>query len=383
MALAGGMGVEINLSAVPTAGQPLSDTEILFAESLSRFLVQIKDEDTAEFEAHLSQAKVPFGQIGRTGPSTLKIQDQNGRQLYEYPLAELEHAWRGHIQSANTQYPLPASAPQLTGSKMVFNQAATPPPVLILHANGTNRDREAALACQVAGGEPEIVHVNQLLAGERNLLDYQMLVIPGGFSYGDDLGAGKLWALDLQERLDETLAQFVASGRPVLGICNGFQALVKSGLLPGGEPAEQTRQVTLTDNKSGRFECRWVYLRPNPLSPNLFTQGLESLIYCPVAHGEGRLAVDEEETAVKLQSDGLVALTYVDSVGNPAEYPANPNGSIMNIAGLSNRAGNVLGLMPHPEDHIFGWQHPRKHRGESGLSGLRLFENGIKYIKRG
>jgi phosphoribosylformylglycinamidine synthase len=235
----------------------------------------------------------------------------------------------------------------------------------------------------MAGGEPEIVHVNQLLAGDRKLLDYQMLVIPGGFSYGDDLGAGKLWALDLQQRFDEALAQFIAAGRPVLGICNGFHARVKSGLLPGSDSADQSRQITLTDNQSERFECRWVYLRPNPLSPNLFTQGLDSLIYCPVAHGEGRLAVANQETAARLQSEDLIALTYVDSAGNPDGYPANPNGSTLNIAGLTNQAGNVLGLMPHPEDHIFNWQHPRHHRGEGGMSGLRLFENGIKYIKRG
>ena len=232
----------------------------------------------------------------------------------------------------------------------------------------------------MAGGSPEIVHVNQLLSNNRRLLDYQMLVLPGGFSYGDDLGAGTLWALDLKERFDEELAQFVASGRPVLGICNGFQALVKSGLLPGNGFALDNRQVTLAANELGRFECRWVYLRPNPAGPNIFTQGLDQLIYCPVAHGEGRLAVDNPKTTQTLDTEGLIALTYVDSQGNSAAYPANPNGSILNIAGLSNTAGNVLGLMPHPEDHIFPWQHPRHHREESGLSGLRLFENGIKYI---
>jgi phosphoribosylformylglycinamidine synthase len=207
-----------------------------------------------------------------------------------------------------------------------------------------------------------------------------MLVIPGGFSYGDDLGAGTLWALDLQQRLDEELAQFVATGRPVLGICNGFQALVKSGLLPGSAPAGQSRRVTLTANESGKFECRWVYLRPNPAGPNLFTQNLETLIYCPVAHGEGRLVVADADSAETLDAQGLIALTYVDKEGSTARYPANPNGSIMNIAGLSNAAGNVLGLMPHPENHIFNWQHPRRHLGETGMTGLPLFENGIKYI---
>jgi phosphoribosylformylglycinamidine synthase len=224
--------------------------------------------------------------------------------------------------------------------------------------------------------------MNQLLSGQWKVADYHMLVVPGGFSYGDDLGAGTLWALDLQHRFEEELAQFVESGRPVLGICNGFQALVKAGLLPGSSfgslAAKDGRRVTLAPNDSGRFECRWVYLHPNPESNCLFTKGLEELIYCPVAHGEGRLAVADEKTAESLKSKGLVALTYVEADGGTAVYPANPNGSVLNIAGLCNPAGNVLGLMPHPENHIFPWQHPRQHRGEQGMVGLRLFENGIR-----
>jgi phosphoribosylformylglycinamidine synthase len=252
--------------------------------------------------------------------------------------------------------------------------------VLILHANGTNRDREAALACELAGAQAEIVHVNQLFAGERRLRDYHMLVVPGGFSYGDDLGAGTLWALDLRQRLGDDVARFVASGRPVLGICNGFQALVKAGLLPGADwrPGRE-QSVTLAPNAQAHFECRWVYLKPNSHSPCLFTTGLEELIYCPVAHGEGRIATGDDETLAALAADGLAALTYVDADGRPAGYPANPNGSAGGIAGLCNPAGNVLGLMPHPEDHIFPWHHPRWQRGEAGMVGLRLFANGVRY----
>jgi phosphoribosylformylglycinamidine synthase len=251
--------------------------------------------------------------------------------------------------------------------------------VLVLHATGTNRDREAALACELAGADPEVVHVNQLLNGERRLVDYHMLVIPGGFSYGDDLGAGTLWALDLYHRLGEKVDRFVASGRPVLGICNGFQALVKAGLLPGWDGSE--RAVTLAPNTSARFECRWVYLRPNPNTPCLFTAGLDDLIYCPVAHAEGRLATRDAGTLTALQTEGLVALSYVDANGEPTGYPGNPNGSAWGIAGLCNPAGNVFGLMPHPEDHIFPWQHPRWHRGEAGMPGLRLFENGVRHVR--
>jgi phosphoribosylformylglycinamidine synthase len=135
--------------------------------------------------------------------------------------------------------------------------------------------------------------------------------------------------------------------------------------------------VTLTFNESGRFECRWVYLRPNPDSPCLFTDGLDELIYCPVAHGEGRL-VANPPALTDLQARGLIALRYVDGGGRPAGYPANPNGSALAIAGLTNAAGNVLGLMPHPEDHIFAWQHPRWTRGERGRMGLSLFRNALK-----
>jgi phosphoribosylformylglycinamidine synthase subunit PurQ / glutaminase len=207
-----------------------------------------------------------------------------------------------------------------------------------------------------------------------------MLVVPGGFSYGDELGAGKLGALDLRERLGDELRRVVDDGRPVLGICNGFQTLVTTGLLPGEEyHVDGHRSVTLTFNESAHFECRWVYLQPNANSPCLFTEGLDDLIHCPVAHGEGRIATANQATLDRLGVDGLVALTYVNADGSTAEYPANPNGSVMNIAGICNKAGNVFGLMPHPENHIFSWQHPRWRRGETGMDGLQLFRNGIRY----
>jgi phosphoribosylformylglycinamidine synthase subunit PurQ / glutaminase len=155
---------------------------------------------------------------------------------------------------------------------------------------------------------------------------------------------------------------------------------VKAGILPGPSPnlEPERRSVTLTFNDSARFECRWVYLRANPESACLFTQGIEELIYCPVAHGEGRLAAGPEVQAT-LQGAGLIALTYVDAHGRPAGYPANPNGSFLDVAGLCNAAGNVLGLMPHPENHVFSWQAAGAERGHSGL---RLFQNGIRAAAR-
>ena len=250
------------------------------------------------------------------------------------------------------------------------------PKILILHASGINRDHEAARACELAGGAPEIVHINQLrgVSPTHRLADYQMLVVAGGFSYGDALGAGKRFALALNLDLRDDLSAFIEKGRPVLGICNGFQALVKAGLLPQPE-AQGPIPVTLTHNLRGRFECRWVTLTPNPDSPCIFTRSLPEPIYCPVAHGEGRFVSTAD------LPEHLVALRYADEDGSPAagSYPANPNGSAGDIAGICSRSGTILGLMPHPEDHIVDWQHPRWTRGQRGRMGLPLFEAGIQY----
>jgi phosphoribosylformylglycinamidine synthase len=242
----------------------------------------------------------------------------------------------------------------------------------------------------MAGGSAEIVHVNQLRERSRRLSDYQMLVLPGGFSYGDDLGAGELWASDLRHALRDQMEPFVAVGKPVIGICNGFQALVKAGWLPGplleSTPIKRARwddysPATLTRNASNRFECRWVWLEPNPGSPCVFTRGLGERIYCPVAHGEGRFVPRNGQVLDALEARGLIALRYVAPDGGeaPAGYPHNPNGSVADVAGICNAQGTVFGLMPHPEDHICAVQHPRWARGEGGNLGLALFENGIRY----
>jgi len=253
-----------------------------------------------------------------------------------------------------------------------------PPRALILHAAGTNRDHEAAQALRLAGALPEIVPLNALRQGSHLWSDFQLLVIPGGFSYGDALGAGKLLALDLQAYFADQVRAFVEQGKPVVGICNGFQALVKAGLLPG----DGRSQATLTFNASGRFECRWVTLLPASRRC-LWTAGLVEPIYCPVAHGEGRFLPARSDLIGELSASGQIALTYALSGGTPANgaYPENPNGSTADIAGICNAAGNVLGLMPHPEDHVLPYQHPRWTRGEAGRMGLPLFQNAVRHLE--
>lgn len=257
------------------------------------------------------------------------------------------------------------------------------PSILILHAAGANRDGEAARACELAGGVPEIVHINQLRQGERRFADYEMLLLPGGFSYGDALGAGARLALDMRVYFHDQLHTFVERGGRVLGICNGFQALVKAGLLPGDEapsalPLHEDiarRKVTLTENAAGHFECRWVHLQVNPRVRADWLSVLDEPIFCPIAHGEGNFQVKDGAALDELEQNNLIAFRYVNADGVPAggRYPLNPNGSVADIAGICNRAGNVVGLMPHPEDHLLPIQNPLGKTGQLGLALFRAF----------
>lgn len=246
--------------------------------------------------------------------------------------------------------------------------------ILILHASGTNRDADAARACELAGGATEIVHINRLRRGEIHLGDYGALLLPGGFSYGDALGAGARLALDLQVYFRDALEEFVASDRPVLGICNGFQTLVKAGLLPEASAGE-TRRVTLTENAGGHFECRWVTLQRAFNTRCRWLHNLPALIDCPLAHGEGNFQVKGSSTLNELEDEGLVVLRYVQADGTPAHgrYPANPNGSAGDIAGICNRRGNVVGLMPHPENHIVPVQSPSRATNRLGVALFEAF----------
>lgn len=252
------------------------------------------------------------------------------------------------------------------------------PRVLILRAPGANCDWETQFAFELAGAKAERVHINRLRENARQLHRYQILCIPGGFTYGDDVAAGKILGNQLRHFLGEELRKFRAREKLILGICNGFQALLKAGLIV--PPDEDGPLLTLTHNRSRQFEDRWVYLRScSQKSP--FLKGFD-IFPLPVAHAEGRIAARQEWLLDGLEQSGQVALKYVTEKGEPGGYPINPNGSPHDIAALCDASGRVLGMMPHPERNIFPYHHPRwtrlgtRHEGE----GLRLFRNAVEYF---
>jgi phosphoribosylformylglycinamidine synthase I len=248
---------------------------------------------------------------------------------------------------------------------------------LILRAPGTNCDGETAFAFERAGSAVDSAHINQLVRRDKLIADYQIVVIPGGFTYGDDVSGGKILANELKLKLGEDIQRFVESGGLILGICNGFQVLVKAGILP---PLGDGQQLTLAGNDSNRFECRWVYLKVNQQSPCIFTKGIEAM-YLPVAHGEGKIMA-AKTTLEKLN----VVARYADAKGDiKAGYPSNPNGSVDNIAGICDATGRIFALMPHPERFISWNQHPRwtREAPRKHGDGLAIFLNAVDWVKHG
>ncbi len=248
---------------------------------------------------------------------------------------------------------------------------------LILRAPGTNCDAETAFAFQQAGAVVTVAHINQLVRREEKLADYQIMVIPGGFTYGDDIAAGKVLANELQLNLGEDIRRFFDGGGLILGICNGLQVLVKAGILP--DPANgSSPPLTLSTNDSGKFECRWVHLRVNEASPCVFTRGIERL-ELPVANGEGKVVTAPEDLP-RLNA----VLHYTDQNGNrDAGYPHNPSGSIGDIAGICDSSGRIFALMPHPERYIRRTQHPQwtRRAGKERGDGFQIFLNAVKWVQ--
>jgi phosphoribosylformylglycinamidine (FGAM) synthase-like amidotransferase family enzyme len=278
------------------------------------------------------------------------------------------------------------------------------PRILILRAPGTNCDAETAYAFERAGGQPETMHVRRVLESPRQLHDYQVLCVPGGFSYGDDIASGRIFGIQLQHHLADVLGEFKTAGKLILGICNGFQTLAKCGLLTEDKPADGPG-VTLAWNVSRKYEDRWVNLSVVP-GQCVFLAGITQM-YLPVAHGEGRFFTRDAQLLDTLNSRGQLPLRYASSAarqlqpaGAAAEseaksnqprtdtessipYPDNPNGSLANVAGMCDQTGRVFGLMPHPERYIDPTHHPRWTRGEAGEvgDGLRLFQNAVEFFR--
>ncbi len=272
------------------------------------------------------------------------------------------------------------------------------PRALILRAPGTNCDRETAFALTQAGAAAEILHVNRVLEEGRHLQESQILCLPGGFSYGDDIAAGRILGNQIRTHLADAMEKFREDGKLILGICNGFQVLIKSGLLLSDRDKQQAQQhekgaaeaaATLTWNDSGKFEDRWVHLRITGNKSPLLA-GIQRM-FLPVAHAEGKFVTASAEKLDALETSGQLVLRYCNPLKNgggeqddhtTVQFPENPNGSLRAVAGVCDETGRVLGLMPHPERYIDRTQHPRWTRGEGGAKGdgTAIFKNAVEFF---
>lgn len=261
------------------------------------------------------------------------------------------------------------------------------PRVCVLKAAGVNCDQETAFAFESAGAAPELVHINELVGRSKKLGDYQILALSGGFTYGDDIAAGKILANELKFKLFDDIRGFIDGKNLIIGICNGFQVLVRAGILPGYDTRGQ--DATLSLNDCGLFQDRWVYLsmprceKNGILSTCVWTKGIQGTIYLPIAHAEGKFIPKNEDVLDRMKSQRQIVFQYSDKHGKLDGASVNPNGSIENIAGICDPTGRIFGLMPHPERYLIGLQHPRwtregaKERGD----GFAIFLNGVNYFQ--
>lgn len=260
------------------------------------------------------------------------------------------------------------------------------PKVIVLRTAGTNCDQEAVFAFESAGAKVDAVHINRIFGGAVKLKDYHIMVIPGGFTYGDDIESGRILANELRVHLADDIKKFIKDGKLIIGICNGFQVLVRAGILPGPLAKKKDflfkQTATLTNNDGGRFQDRWIYLQV--CGDNIWTKGLEKTIYFPIAHAEGKFVPQNNTLLQQLKDNGQVAFRYCNAKGRVGGAD-NPNGSVDDIAGITDRTGRILGLMPHPERHFLFAHHPRwtrfQKKGKYG-DGAQLFRNGVDYVKK-
>lgn len=258
---------------------------------------------------------------------------------------------------------------------------------LILRTAGTNCDMETVHAFKMAGSDVTLSHINAVVKDKAALDKHHILAIPGGFTYGDDIASGKILANELKSKLRDQLTRFIKDGKLIIGICNGFQVLVKMGLLPNmSGKTDFSIDATLSLNNSGKFESRWVYLQRPGNERCIWSKDLPDIIHVPVAHGEGKFIPKDDSLIEALRANGQIVFRYTDKYGAHASYPDNPNGSVDAIAGVCDPSGRVLGMMPHPERHVSYLQHPnwrRLGRDAEGMGvGLLMFKSGVAFAKK-
>jgi phosphoribosylformylglycinamidine synthase len=257
--------------------------------------------------------------------------------------------------------------------------------VLILRTAGTNCDYETQFAFELCGAVVDRVHINALVQAKNKIFEYDILAFPGGFSYGDDIASGKILANEVKNKLGQNIRKIALSGKPIIGICNGFQVLVKMGLLP--DPKLFKQVSTLSYNDSDKFECRWVYLKTEKKVKNeskcIWTKNLPDVISLPIAHGEGKFIPEDKKLLDALNKNNQVVFRYSTKDGAPCDYPLAPNGSVDRIAGICNAKGNIFGLMPHPERYALATMHPAKDifDGKYGW-GKIIFQNAVDFVKQ-
>lgn len=255
------------------------------------------------------------------------------------------------------------------------------PKAVVLRTAGTNCDAEAVHALKRAGAEVDLVHLGRFLESPEKLRAYRIVVFPGGFTYGDDVASGVVYSVEMRKRVTPELRRMVADGALVLGICNGFQILVRAGLLPWTDGSDGAQEATLAPNLSGHFECRWIRLEVTTDRSPYFAKG--QIIECPVAHAEGRFVTKDDAVRDRMRAAGQLALRYVGPEGADAEYPWNPSGTEGGVAGVIDPTGRVLGLMPHPERNVESWHHPDWTLGTKPAEGdgLAVFRNAVRAAK--